>query len=130
MNREKFSSAAGTAIKHGRTARKELAELHARNFVDSPHDFDPRKLAKLRSYGIKRFIEIVQESGTRVTMPRDVSVAQPAPSSQDQEKPSAIGWKKMQCSEPRWRLIAIFRGTLFGTAFFLCGLAVLAKFTL
>lgn len=129
MNRETFSSTAGRAIKDGRTSRKELAEFHAKNFVDSPNDFDPRNLAKLGTYGIKRFIEIIQKSGMSVAMPREISVRQPAQSSPDQEKPSATGWNGMQRSEPRWRLNAIFRGTLFGTAVFLCGIALLATLT-
>lgn len=119
MNRKEFSKSASAAMKEGITARKALAEKHANQFVNGASDFDPRVLSKLGGAGLKRFISIVQDSGTAIEYPVNAaSENSPSPVIPS----SAKGWIEKQRTEPSWKARAFIHGTLIGTAIFLIGL--------
>lgn len=129
MNRSQFSKTANAAINEGRIARKALAEHNAKRFLRGASEFDPQSLTKLGSAGMRRFIEIVQASGTPVDYPPENTHAQAAPPSPDPGN-TTHGWVAQQCSEPNWAIRAMTYGIFTGSAVFLCGIAVLATLPL
>tara|TARA_R100001039_G_scaffold39053_2_gene43424 strand:+ start:2153 stop:2542 length:390 start_codon:yes stop_codon:yes gene_type:complete len=129
MNRSQFSKTANAAINEGRIARKALAEHNAKSFVSGASEFDPRALTKLGSAGMRRFIEIVQASGTPIDHPPENSHEQAATPSPDPGK-TTYGWAAQQCAEPNWGIRAVLYGIFTGSAVFLCGIAVLATLPL
>lgn len=129
MKRSQFSKAANAAIKEGRLARKTLAEHNANRFVNGSSEFDPRELTKLGSAGMRRFIEIVQASGTSIDYPLKNVHEQAAPPSPDLGK-STHDWANQQRPEPRWAIRAMMYGIFSGSAVFLCGVVVLPSLPL
>ena len=125
MNRAQFSTTANAAIREGHIARKKLAEHHANNFLNSAGEFDPRRLHKLGNAGMRRFIKIVQDSETSLDVPLENASKQTVVSS-NSPKISEQGWTAQQRTEPNWKMRAMMRGTLLGTAVFTCGITALA----
>jgi hypothetical protein len=119
MNRKEFSKSASAAIKEGSAARKAFAERQASRFVNGASDFDPRALSKLGGAGLRRFISIVQDSGTAVEYPVNAVSEQ---NSSPVVASSAKGWTDKQRAEPSWKARAFIHGTVVGTAIFLFGL--------